>query len=32
LKLIKKGEMVEGSPRGVWEIAEAGRARLAKDG
>lgn len=32
LKLIKKGEMVEGSPRGVWEISETGRKRLAKEG
>lgn len=32
LKLIKKGEMVEGSPRGVWEISETGRNRLAKEG
>ncbi len=31
LKLIKKGEMVEGSPRGVWEISEAGRNRLATE-
>lgn len=32
LKLIKRGDMAEGSPRGVWEISEAGRARLAKEG
>lgn len=32
LKLIKKGEMAEGSPRGLWEISEAGRTRLAKEG
>jgi hypothetical protein len=32
LKLIKKGEMVQGSPRGVWEISEAGRTRLAREG
>ena len=32
LKLIKKGEMVEGSPRGVWEISPAGRTRLKDEG
>ncbi len=32
LKLIKKGEMVEGSPRGVWEISQAGHDRLAREG
>lgn len=31
LKLIKRGEMAEGSPRGLWEISEAGRKRLAKE-
>ena len=28
LSLIKKGEMKEGSPRGLWEISERGRERL----
>ncbi len=32
LKLIKKGDMVEGSPRGIWEISPAGRERIAKAG
>lgn len=32
LRLIKKGEMVEGSPRGVWEISPAGRDRIARAG
>lgn len=30
LKLIKKGDMVDGSPRGIWEISPAGRARISK--
>jgi hypothetical protein len=30
LKLIKKGEMVEGSPRGIWEISPAGRDRISR--
>lgn len=32
LKLIKRGEMVDGSPRGIWEISPAGRERIAKAG
>lgn len=32
LKLIKKGDMVDGSPRGIWEISPAGRERIAKAG
>ena len=32
LKLIKKGEMVDGSPRGIWEISPAGRDRIARTG
>jgi hypothetical protein len=32
LKLVKKGEMVHGSPRGIWEISPAGRERIAKAG
>lgn len=32
LGLIKKGEMVEGSPRGVWEISDAGKERLKREG
>ena len=30
LKLIKKGDMVEGSPRGIWELSPAGRERIAR--
>lgn len=30
LKLIKAGELVEGSPRGIWEITEAGERRVSK--
>ncbi len=29
LKLIKKGEIVAGSPRGIWEISPAGRERIS---
>lgn len=29
LKLVRGGDMVKGSPRGVWEISEQGRQRLA---
>jgi hypothetical protein len=32
LKLINKGDMVEGSPRGIWEISPAGRERIARAG
>lgn len=32
LKLIKKGEMVDGSPRGIWEISPAGRDRISMAG
>jgi hypothetical protein len=28
LKLIERGEMVRDSPRGIWEIASAGRRRV----
>jgi len=28
LKLIERGEMIKGSPRGIWEIAPAGRRRV----
>lgn len=32
LKLIKKGEMVDGSPRGIWEISPVGRDRISEAG
>jgi hypothetical protein len=32
LKLIKKGHMVDGSPRGIWEITPAGRERISRAG
>lgn len=32
LRLIEKGEMVAGSPRGVWEISPAGRNRVQEAG
>jgi hypothetical protein len=32
LGLIKEGLMVKESPRGVWEITDEGRARVAKAG
>jgi Mrr N-terminal domain len=32
LKLIEKGEMVSGSPRGTWEISDTGRQRVAREG
>jgi hypothetical protein len=28
LRLVERGEMVKDSPRGIWELADAGRARL----
>jgi hypothetical protein len=31
LSLIEKGELAKDSPRGVWEITEAGRTRVQKD-
>jgi Mrr restriction endonuclease-like protein len=31
LKLVQRGDMVKGSPRGVWEISEQGRQRLDGD-
>lgn len=32
LRLVERGEMVKGSPRGIWELADQGRARLADAG
>lgn len=32
LNLIERGEMLRGSPRGVWEISEQGMARLKAEG
>jgi hypothetical protein len=32
LKLVEKGEMAAGSPRGTWEISELGRRRVAAEG
>lgn len=29
LRLVQRGEMEKGSPRGIWELSDAGRARLA---
>jgi hypothetical protein len=31
LRLIKGGDMVEGSPRGLWEITDQGRDRLVAE-
>jgi hypothetical protein len=31
LRLIEQGDMVKNSPRGVWEISEQGRRRIAAD-
>ena len=31
LRLIEEGDMVKNSPRGVWEISEQGRRRIAAD-
>jgi hypothetical protein len=31
LRLVEQGDMVKDSPRGVWEISEQGRRRLAAD-
>ena len=30
--LGERGEMVKGSPRGIWELADPGRARLVDAG
>ncbi len=32
LKLVEKGEMASGSPRGTWEISDRGRKRLEGEG
>jgi hypothetical protein len=32
LRLVERGEMVKGSPRGIWELADRGRARLSEAG
>jgi hypothetical protein len=32
LKLVEKGEMASGSPRGTWEISDLGRKRLEAEG
>jgi hypothetical protein len=32
LKLVEKGEMASGSPRGTWEISDLGRQRLEAQG
>lgn len=32
LRLVQRGEMKNDSPRGIWELAELGRARLADAG
>jgi hypothetical protein len=31
LRLIERGELTKGSPRGTWEISDKGRARLRAD-
>ncbi len=31
LKLIERGDMVKGSPRGVWELSDQGRDRLVAE-
>jgi hypothetical protein len=31
LKLVQKGDLVAGSPRGVWEISEQGRQRVSRN-
>jgi hypothetical protein len=31
LRLIERGELTKGSPRGTWEITDQGRARLHAD-
>jgi hypothetical protein len=31
LRLTETGDMVKGSPRGVWELSDQGRARLSRD-
>jgi restriction system protein len=30
LTLVKRGDMVEKTPRGIWEISDKGRLRLEK--
>jgi hypothetical protein len=30
LSLVKKGDLAQGSPRGVWELTDAGRRRASK--
>jgi hypothetical protein len=32
LRLVERGEMQRGSPRGIWELTEAGQARLEEAG
>lgn len=32
LRLVKQGDMVADSPRGVWELSEQGRERLRREG
>ena len=32
LRLVKQGDMVSDSPRGVWEISQQGRERTRRDG
>lgn len=31
LRLIERGQLAKGSPRGTWEITDEGRARLRAD-
>jgi restriction system protein len=31
LRLIERGDMVSGSPRGIWEISDQGRDRLVAE-
>jgi hypothetical protein len=31
LRLVEQGDMVKDSPRGIWEISEQGRRRIAAD-
>lgn len=31
LRLVERGELAKGSPRGTWEITDMGRARLRAD-
>jgi hypothetical protein len=32
LKLVAAGDMVRGSPRGLWEISEKGKRRVSNSG